>query len=86
MPENPIHPGRYSTNTSKVPPETNLVQSTLKACLVYACFSLALKPSAPVLRPLSSPAGQGAAALTPPQPRAMRLILAVPWQSSEGDG
>lgn len=73
MPENPIHPGRNSTNTSKVPPETNLGQSALKSCLIYTHFSLALKPSVPMLHPLPSPTGQGAPALshptrTPPSP------------------
>lgn len=86
MPQNPIHPGRNSRNTSDVPPETNLVQSALKSCLIYTHFSLALKPSVPVLHPLPSPTGQGATALTsPPQSGAAGLVLAVPWQSTEGD-
>lgn len=66
MPENPIHPGRNSTNTSDVPPETNLVQSALKSCLIYTRFSLALKPLVPALHPLPSPTAQGAAAPSAP--------------------
>lgn len=92
MPENPIHPGRNSTNTSKVPPETNLGQSALKSCLIYTHFSLALKPSVPALHPLPSPTGQGAPARshpthppTPPQPGAAGLVPAVTRQSTEGD-
>lgn len=84
MPENPIHPGRNSTNTSDVPPETNLAQSALKSCLIYTRFSLALKPSVPALCPLPSPTGRGAAAEFPPQPRLAGLVLPVPWQSAEG--
>lgn len=45
MPEKPIHPGCNSTNTNKLLLENNLVQSALKPCLIYTCFSLALKPS-----------------------------------------
>lgn len=56
MPENPIHPGRNSTNTSEVPPETNLVQSALKSCLIYARFSSVLMPAAPHSSPCASPA------------------------------
>lgn len=82
MPENPIHPGRNSTNTSKVPPETNLGQSALKSCLIYTHFSLALKPLVPVLHPLPSPTGQGGPALShpthPPTPPPARCSGARP--------